>query len=306
MSVQSHNFNARYTYDISVVVPVYNRQDFIPTLVKSLDRQTARKKQFEVIFINDGSTDESLRRLNDAIQTHENYVLINQENKGVSAARNAGMRVARGRYIMFLDPDDTISRTTIKNIVAAFDSFGDTTDVVTYPILYHHLDTGRINRHKRWNWLNKTGVYSLQEFPHIVQTTMYVCIRNKGKDAIYFPEDLAFHEDEYFIAQNLIEKATIGFCVDATYHYYRHDTGAVALKNYALFSFNDIMQFFEMCLNVACSYERMRDYMYALVVYNVWVRYSSNLLFPDFGDEQTKAKNYNRLHDALKTVPLHA
>jgi len=94
--------------DISVVIPMYNAQDTIIETVNSVLAQTY-KGSFEIIVVNDGSTDDSSRILNNYIKStgFNNIILINKENGGVASARNAGLKKAKGDWIALLDSDDS-------------------------------------------------------------------------------------------------------------------------------------------------------------------------------------------------------
>jgi len=87
---------------ISVVIPLYNKEETITRALKSVLKQKLEPR--EIIIVNDGSTDNSLKRLGSIVDNR--IRIINQENKGVSGARNAGIIAARGQYIAFLDADD--------------------------------------------------------------------------------------------------------------------------------------------------------------------------------------------------------
>lgn len=86
---------------VSVIIPAYNVAPFIAETLDSLFAQTWRN--FEAVVINDGSTDDTEERLT---PYRDRIVYIKQENRGVMAARNAGLQAARGRYIALLDGDD--------------------------------------------------------------------------------------------------------------------------------------------------------------------------------------------------------
>ena len=92
---------------VSIIVPCYNVSKWIDDLLKSLDVQTY--KNFEVIFVNDGSKDETEKLLKDYCKEHKNCKYITQENQGVSVARNNGIALASGEYVCFVDPDDMIA-----------------------------------------------------------------------------------------------------------------------------------------------------------------------------------------------------
>ena len=91
---------------ISVIVPVYNTQPFLERCLQSIINNTY--KNIEIICINDGSTDRSLNILNVYAAQDNRIILVNQHNRGISAARNAGLNIATGEYISFIDSDDWI------------------------------------------------------------------------------------------------------------------------------------------------------------------------------------------------------
>ena len=98
----------------SVIVPVYNGEFIIDKCLESLANQTS--DNFEVIFVNDGSTDHSLDKLNNykRKQVDRRIIVIDQKNSGAGQARNNGMNYANGEYLIFLDSDDYIDYTFIE------------------------------------------------------------------------------------------------------------------------------------------------------------------------------------------------
>ena len=89
---------------VSVIIPVYNMENYLEECLNSVISQTLN--DFEIICINDGSTDSSLRILQKYAENNEYITVINQTNQGVSAARNAGLLSAKSDYVCFMDPDD--------------------------------------------------------------------------------------------------------------------------------------------------------------------------------------------------------
>lgn len=91
---------------ITVIVPVYNGQDYLYRCIESINMQTYR--ELEIIIINDGSTDETARVCQNLLQEYRNIQVITMNDEGVSAARNAGINRAKGEYITFVDADDRL------------------------------------------------------------------------------------------------------------------------------------------------------------------------------------------------------
>lgn len=99
---------------VSVVVPVYNKEEYIGECIESLINQTL--KDIEIIVVNDGSTDSSLAKIEKYQKTYGNIKIINQENKGLGSARNAGIREARGEYVGFVDADDFVDKAMYEEL----------------------------------------------------------------------------------------------------------------------------------------------------------------------------------------------
>lgn len=97
----------------SVIVPVYKVEDYLERCIKSILQQTY--KDFELILVDDGSPDNCGIMCDEFAKKDDRIIVIHQENAGLSAARNAGLAIARGKYILFVDSDDWIlESTTIK------------------------------------------------------------------------------------------------------------------------------------------------------------------------------------------------
>lgn len=91
---------------ISVIVPVYNQEAYVAACIGSLRAQTM--DDVEVIVVDDGSTDDSVRVMRKAIAGDARFAIIEQANQGVAVARNTGLRMAHGTWICFIDPDDVV------------------------------------------------------------------------------------------------------------------------------------------------------------------------------------------------------
>lgn len=102
---------------ISVIVPVYNAKKYLGWCVNSILNQTFR--DFELLLVNDGSTDGSLEICNNYAALDSRVRVITKENGGVSSARNQGLQEARGEYIQFVDSDDTIAPQMMERLLEA-------------------------------------------------------------------------------------------------------------------------------------------------------------------------------------------
>lgn len=121
---------------VSVVIPVWNTAKYVKRLIERLFSQTY--KNIEIITIDDDSSDNSLQVLQALSKKDARLKVIHQKNAGVSVARNAGIKAARGEYIIFLDSDDDITEDLVEKLVQKIEEKPDTALVVT-GIRYHRV-----------------------------------------------------------------------------------------------------------------------------------------------------------------------
>ena len=99
---------------VSVIVPVYNVEKYLKQCLDSLINQTL--EDIEIICVNDGSTDSSLNILEEYQNKDNRIKIISQENKGVSAARNLGLKNAKGEYLLFIYADDWVELNALEEL----------------------------------------------------------------------------------------------------------------------------------------------------------------------------------------------
>lgn len=229
--------------DISIIVPVYNCDKYLVRSIDSLLNQTI--SNIEIICIDDGSTDKSLKILKDYASKHKNIILLSQENKGPAIARNRGLEIARGEYIMFCDSDDWYESSmcekmleTIKlkdvdmvicdcNIVKEDESYKARDD----DILYHKL--------------NIFGYHTLTvELKHKINSVLWNKIFKKSildKNNIDFPAG-HYHDDMAFIMQYLCSSKNL-YGIDCNLYNYVFRSNSIMHLTY--FSANEDKKLFD-------------------------------------------------------------
>lgn len=107
---------------LSFVVPVYNTAAYLVRCLDSLVNQNLSQEEYEIILINDGSTDDSAVIIGAYVDKHANIQTITQTNQGLSVSRNHGMLAAKGKYIWHIDSDDWIVENCIRELIGVMDS----------------------------------------------------------------------------------------------------------------------------------------------------------------------------------------
>ena len=113
---------------VSVIIPFYNVEKYLRECLDSILSQTF--KDFEVICVDDGSKDASVDILREYIDNDDRFILLKQANQGAAAARNYGMSIAKGNYLLFLDSDDVFSEMLLEKSVTKAEVFN--TDIVIF------------------------------------------------------------------------------------------------------------------------------------------------------------------------------
>ena len=142
---------------ISIIMPVYNAEKYLNRSIESIMNQTYNN--IEIILVNDGSTDNSLSICSNYQKIDSRIKLINQENQGVSSARNRGIDEASGDYIMFIDSDDYIEKDMIKDMVGKI--IADDIDLVISGIKMNHIKNGQVIGEEKYQLKDK--MYSIEE-----------------------------------------------------------------------------------------------------------------------------------------------
>ncbi len=102
---------------LTIIVPFYNAEKYLKRCITSLINQDLKADNYEIILINDGSTDNGVEVVEDFLRNNKNIFLYNQENQGLGATRNNGVKFAKGDYIYFIDADDYIAVNTLGTLL---------------------------------------------------------------------------------------------------------------------------------------------------------------------------------------------
>lgn len=195
---------------VSIIVPVYNVEKYLRQCLDSAVGQTL--KGIEIIAVNDGSTDGSLYILQEYKKKYNNFFIINQKNKGLSAARNSGLSNAKGKYVYFLDSDDYIDKSLCE--ICYTECEKDKLDSITFDAEVFY-DNDELIKNNKFNYNRKGKVPSnvmmgLQFYELLLRRKSYkssvwlffykrdFLIKN---DIKFYPNIL--HEDEMFTSKIL-------------------------------------------------------------------------------------------------------
>ena len=225
--------NAETTF--SIIVPVYNVEKYLTECLDSIVNQTF--KDFEVICINDGSTDDSLKILEEYALNDKRITVITQENQGPGAARNRALDIAQGKYTLFVDPDDWIELNALETLYNAAEKFG--ANIVQFDYESYDEKTKRAKSvnfyelaHEKFGLnLNEKPYFKWEEVNDSLFLACNMAVWNKLFLTKYIKENnIKFGttkkgEDNIFVIKSYILSLLI-YSIDETLYHYRQRVGS--------------------------------------------------------------------------------
>lgn len=215
---------------LSIIVPVYNVEQYLLRCLESLSMQDLDESDFEVIVVNDGSTDNSLTIAENFAKEHGNVKVVTRPNGGLAAARNTGIKFAVGKYIWFVDSDDHIERNCFGTLVDQAER--EDLDVLCFNLKLEFPD-GRYCDYKI-KTESEGIVYAGTDFVVEVDMPAAACIALYRRDFIErnrleFYEGI-FHEDQEFTPRAYCFARRISYLDMPIYYYYQRE-GSIMKSN---------------------------------------------------------------------------
>lgn len=128
---------------VSIIVAAYNIENYIDKCIESLVNQTL--EDIEIIIVNDGSTDGTLKKINKKASEEKRIIVINQENQGVMSARDTGVKHASGKYLLLVDGDDWLAEDCVEKLY--YKAIQDNSDIICYKFIWIDEDNKEIKSH---------------------------------------------------------------------------------------------------------------------------------------------------------------
>ena len=221
---------------ISIVIPVYNTSKYLKQCIGSILNQTY--KNLEIIIVNDGSKDNSLSIIKEFKNQDKRIIVVDKKNGGLSSARNAGIKIASGEYILNVDSDDWIEPNTCETLIKT--AIDNDADIVIGNIYLEYK-----NKQKKWKDLNKNIKYKNFEYldaffiengkgtvcNKLIKRSLY--IDNK----IFHPEGISLGEDTSTLLRLALKSETIIKIPNYIYHYRQNEFSMMHSKEKKIYEY---------------------------------------------------------------------
>ena len=292
---------------ISIIIPMYNSENYIGKLLESLINQTY--KNLEIIIVDDGSSDNSLKKALEYEKKDKRIKIITQKNSGVSSARNVGLKNVKGEYFTFLDSDDYIEFDMYEKMMNTMVKVN--TDVIRINYVKETENCDYISEGNLFDLkdkiLNKTQIKD-KLIPYLFENkieayTPLLLIKSDLLNKIKpFIEDIHIMEDLLFYLDLLSNINTIYFLDIKSYHYILRSSSSSKRRDRLLLNLRDTIK----VIKHVISYLK-RNNLDESVYKKVYLVYSSMIvkyLLRTFQENDEYYLTFNQLCDILDTLEL--
>ena len=231
---------------ISIIIPVYNVEKYLRVCLDSVINQSY--SDYEVILVDDGSTDSSPAICDEYCQKDSRFTVIHQENMGLASARNTGIRAAKGQYLYFIDSDDCIHPDLLKLMVSAAESYDANlvqVDLASVPEDFTKYNEYQIPELENWkDYCTKydtiQSLYNLDKDDKsrgkdirltttVVWTKLY---RRSAFQDFLFPEGMRMHEDQMVAHRNIVRAGGMVY-INLPLYFYRQSNQSLIRKGWS-------------------------------------------------------------------------
>ena len=222
---------------VSVIVPVYNMETKLKRCLDSLVCQTL--KDIEIIIINDGSNDDSIRIINDYKKKYKNVIVIDRENRGISASRNEGIDISKGKYIGFVDSDDYVELDMYEKMYSIATSKDSDIVICNFKMFYEN-----INEVIYKDISKGCKISNIYDNPSMINKVDYAPWNKIYKkslwDVIRFPLNTKY-EDLEAVLKVFLNTKKISYCNNYLYNYLLNPKGETLTVNDRVFDIYKII-----------------------------------------------------------------
>lgn len=286
--------------ELSIIIPVYNVQDYLSRCLDSCIQQDISPDDYEIIIVNDGSTDNSLNIAQRYSKKFNNIAIVTQVNKGLSSARNTGLEAANGKYVWFIDSDDWIETNIVKNLLSIVSL--NRLDVLCFNLRL--VDENNATTPYHISIPEKFDIYSGEEFITKIKVApaAWAAIFRREfllENQLLFYEGI-LHEDMEFTPRAYSLARRISVVSIAVYNYFQRSGSIMKSANFHKKS-KDLLIVAESLYSFAETHFDKKSPAYDCIMEKVAFAFTQSLAY--FQPKQTSIKQYTASPCYPLTIP---
>ena len=286
--------------DLSIIIPVYKVEQYIGMCLDSIFSQNVDLSLFEVIIVNDGTPDKSMDIVASYIDKYNNITVIEQENSGLSVARNNGIKLAKGKYVWFVDSDDWLTNNSLNIVISHLNKNYDALKIKLCRI---NESNGKCTIDSYNKYLKNKDIISGKDFLFDegayapAQSFIFKRAFLQKNHLIFFPG--IYHEDSEFGMRTLYLAKSVKLLEDVCYNY-RLRSGSI-MSSFKIKNFQDLIVIYNNMMEFEKKYVIKEDVIY-------WRSLSAGLLYTFFywakckGFEKNNTKQFWQLYNENKEL----
>lgn len=286
--------------DISIIIPVYNTSIYLEDAIKSIYNQNFSGVSFELIAIDDCSTDNSYSVLSELSNKYGFYVVKNEENKGVSCTRNIGLNMAVGIYVYFLDSDDFVSNQFFEVLSNNLEL---DIDMISFGFRMQKLENSLLFKNDRFNNCTfSNGSFLIEYFKRNIMQCMcsFICKRTIiVENGLLFDESTYYGEDQEFQMKCMIFSKKILYLSNPLFQY-RYNQNSTMNYSFSIKRLTTIDAFLR--LNILCKDESYYKHFVNYFFYNYYSLLKI-MLKSNVNDDLLNTSGSDRFNDLHLLVP---
>lgn len=294
---------------VSVIIAAYNIEKYISRCIESVINQTL--KDIEIIVVNDGSTDNTLSIINKISNIDSRVIVVDQINRGLIEARKSGLKLAKGRYILFVDGDDWLEINCLEKLYN--NAVDNNSDIVIYNSFISYddkkipQDTFIIKDNK--NYLRELFLGKIM--PAI--WAKFIKLDYIKSNNIEFPRDISYAEDLASVISLFMHNPKVSLLNENLYNYYQRVDSITNHKNIKILEVDKAISFIKerlLKLSLYKDYKKEFEYMvYNHLFENCILKYTdmneiNNQLYKQYKNRNIKIKNNLYIMDKIKNYNI--
>jgi len=255
---------------VSIIVPVYNSELYLEECLNTIVHQTYQS--LEIILIDDGSTDSSYAIMNSYSIRDDRIVILSQSNRGVSAARNSGLRAAKGEYVLFVDSDDTIRSDTVE--VFCRQALLTNVEIVIGNVNYCYPDGVKTSffqqstKYSKLSYLSGKECFSQLTAENIFPPLVYLYFTKRAYVQEF--EEGIVHEDVLWCIKTVIFAPTVSV-LDFFHYFYRIRVGSIMQSDNKAYRASSIFHVAKALEKLSVGLQEKRDFVHVAGYVYIWI-----------------------------------
>ena len=270
---------------LSIIIPIYNVEQYIEQCLSSIYNQGVDELQFEVVVVNDGTPDNSMEIVQKYASIHDNLHILNQKNQGLSVARNSGLKKAKGDYVWFVDSDDWLTNNSLNIVISHLNKNYDALKIKLCRI---NESNGKCSIDSYNKYLKNRDIISGKDFlfdeGSYAPAQSFIFRRSfLQKNLLNFYPRI-YHEDGEFGMRTLYLAKSVKLLQDVCYNY-RLRSGSI-MSSFKIKNFQDLIFIYNNMMEFGKKYVTKEDLTY-------WRGLSASLLYVFFSWAKSKGFEKN-------------